>query len=100
MVKIEGVNLGDLVVMKYRPLGNSDKELSEVVGFVYSFDTLYIRLANWHPESKSPWNSNRVEYSSDRVMEYEVLSRRKKPTGLIEETGAVLLEPVSSIKPR
>lgn len=100
MVKIEGVNLGDLVVMKYRPLGNSDKELSEVVGFVYSLDTQLIRLANWHHESKTPWNSHRVDYSLDRVTEYEVLSPRKKLIGLLEETRPILLEPTNPTKQR
>ncbi len=73
MVKIQNLNIGDLVLLEYKNKFVGD--IAEVTGFVYKINPKKLKLSNCNPKTNITWNTHYDTYSEDNILSYEVLKK-------------------------
>lgn len=73
MVKIQNLNIGDLVLLEYKNKLSGD--ISEATGFVYKIKSKKLELSNYNPKTNLTWGAHYDTYSENNILSYQVLKK-------------------------
>lgn len=77
MVEMQGIDIGDIVKLKYDwvPDWSLDLNGAEIIGYVQELSLDRIILSNYNPKLDKPSGSHTAKYELSNVVSYEILKK-------------------------